>query len=131
VVHGEDGLDEITTTGATHAAWLDAGRVQPMRIEPEALGVARAQPEALRGGDARENARIARAVLDGEAGPRLEIVLVNAGAALWVAGAAADLRAGVALARESIASGAAKAKLAALAAATQAADRAAAAAARA
>jgi anthranilate phosphoribosyltransferase len=121
VVHGEDGLDEITTTGSTHAAWLDAGRVQTLSIEPEALGIARAQPAALRGGDAQQNARIARAVLDGETGAALDIVLVNAAAALWVAGAAADLRGGLALARESVASGAAKAKLAALAAATQAA----------
>jgi len=125
VVHGEDGLDEITTTGATHAAWLEDGRVQPLRIEPEALGIARATPEALRGGDAQENVRIARAVLDGEAGAPLDIVLANAGAALWVAGAARELRAGVALARESVASGAAKAKLAALATATQAAAQAA------
>ncbi|HEY8123045.1 MAG TPA: anthranilate phosphoribosyltransferase [Myxococcota bacterium] len=121
VVHGDDGLDEITTTAATHAALLDAGRVQTLRIEPEALGIARARPEALRGGDAQENARIARAVLDGEPGAPLDIVLVNAGAALFVAGAAADLCAGVACARASVASGAAKAKLAALVAATQAA----------
>lgn len=121
VVHGEDGLDEITITGATHAARLDAGQIQTLRIEPEALGIALAQPEALRGGDAQVNARIARAVLDGEPGAPLDVVLVNAGAALWVAGAAADLGSGVALARESVASGAAKAKLAALAAATQAA----------
>jgi anthranilate phosphoribosyltransferase len=121
VVHGEDGLDEITTTAATHAALLDAGRVQTLRIDPEALGIPRARPEALRGGDAQQNARIARAVLDGEPGAALDVVLVNAGAALWVAGAARDLADGVALARESIASGAAKAKLAALAAATQAA----------
>ncbi len=121
VVHGEDGLDEITTTGATHAALLDAGHVQMLRIEPEALGLTRVRPEALRGGDAQENARIARAVLDGEPGAALDIVLANAGAALWVAGAAPELKSGVALARESIGSGAAKAKLLALAAATQAA----------
>jgi anthranilate phosphoribosyltransferase len=121
VVHGDDGLDEITTTAGTHAALLDAGRVQPLRIEPETLGIARVRPQALRGGDAQHNARIARAVLDGEPGAALDIVLVNAGAALWVAGAARDLAGGLALARESIASGAAKAKLAALVAATQAA----------
>jgi anthranilate phosphoribosyltransferase len=121
VVHGEDGLDEITTTSATHAALLDAGRIQTLRIEPEALGLARVRPEALRGGDARENARIARAVLDGEPGAARDVVLANAAAALWVAGAARDLAGGLALARESITSGAAKAKLAALAAATQAA----------
>lgn len=121
VVHGEDGLDEITTTGATTAAWLEGGRVRMLRIEPEALGLARAEAAALRGGDAEENARIARSVLEGEPGAALDIVLANAGAALWVADAAPDLRAGVALARQSVASGAAKAKLVALAAATQAA----------
>jgi anthranilate phosphoribosyltransferase len=120
VVHGEDGLDEITTTGATHAALLEDGRVRALRIEPEALGIARARPEALRGGDAAHNARIAEAVLSGEPGAALDLVLVNAGAALWVAGAAGDLPRGLALARESVSSGAAKAKLAALAAATQA-----------
>ena len=121
VVHGEDGLDEITTTGRSFAALLDGDRVEALTLTPESLGVARATPAALRGGDAQQNARIARAVLDGEPGPALDIVLVNAGAALFVAGAAADARAGVALARESVASGAAKSKLAALAAATQAA----------
>jgi anthranilate phosphoribosyltransferase len=120
VVHGEDGLDEITTTGRTFAALLDAGRVQTLTLEPEAFGIARAKPEALRGGDAQANARIARAVLDGEPSAAQDIVLLNAGAALFVAGAARDIASGIALARESIASGAAKAKLAALAAATQA-----------
>lgn len=121
VVHGEDGLDEITTTGRTHAAWLENGRIELLTLEPEALGLARVPASALRGGDAQENARIARAVLDGEPGAALEIVLANAGAALFVAGAAQSIAAGVGLARESVASGAAKAKLAALAAATQAA----------
>ena len=121
VVHGEDGLDEITTTGRTHAALLENGRIELLTLEPEALGLTRVPASALRGGDAQENARIARAVLDGEPGAALEIVLANAGAALFVAGAAQSIAAGVALARESIASGAAKAKLAALAAATQAA----------
>ena len=121
VVHGEDGLDEITTTGRTHAALLENGRIELLTLEPEALGLTRVPASALRGGDAQENARIARAVLDGEPGAALEIVLANAGAALFVAGAAQSITAGVALARESIASGAAKAKLAALAAATQAA----------
>jgi anthranilate phosphoribosyltransferase len=121
VVHGEDGLDEITTTGPTHAALLAGGRVRELAITPEGLGLARAPASALRGGDAAENARIARAVLDGKPGAALDVVLANAGAALFVAEAAVDLATGVALARESIASGAALAKLAALAAATQAA----------
>ncbi len=114
VVHGSDGLDEITLTGPTYAALLERGRVRTLTLEPEALGLARAPAAALAGGDAAENARITRAILEGEAGPRQDIVVLNAGAALWVAEAAPDLGAGVALARRSIASGAAKAKLAAL-----------------
>jgi anthranilate phosphoribosyltransferase len=120
VVHGSDGLDEITTTGPSFAALLERGAVHAFAIEPEALGVARARPEDLRGGDAAENARIARAVLEGETGPRQDVVALNAGAALWVAGEASDLAAGLALARRSLASGAAKAKLAALVEASRA-----------
>jgi anthranilate phosphoribosyltransferase len=114
VVHGSDGLDEITLTGPTSAALLEHGRVRTLTLEPEALGFARVPAAALAGGDAVENARITRAILEGEAGPRLDVVVLNAGAALWVAEAAPDLAAGVVLARRSIASGAAKAKLAAL-----------------
>jgi len=114
VVHGSDGLDEITTTGPSYAAWLERGTVRPWTLEPEACGIPRARPADLAGGDAAENARIARAVLEGEVGPRHDVVVLNAGAALWVAEAAPDLAAGVALARRSLASGAAKAKLAAL-----------------
>jgi len=119
VVHGDDGLDEITTTAPSRAArWAD-GRFESFAIDPAALGVARARLEDLAGGDARENARIVRGVLAGEPGPRRDLVLVNAAAALWVAGAAADLAGGLVRARESIDSGAARAKLAALAQASQ------------
>jgi anthranilate phosphoribosyltransferase len=114
VVHGADGLDEITVTGPTFAALLQQGAVRTLSIEPGALGLPLAPAAALAGGDAAENARITRAILEGEAGPRQDVVVLNAGAALWVAEAAPDLAAGVALARRSIASGAAKAKLAAL-----------------
>jgi anthranilate phosphoribosyltransferase len=114
VVHGEDGLDEITLTGKTHAAWLAGGVVRALTIDPREVGIALAPAAALVGGDAAENARITRAVLEGEPGPRQDLVVLNAGAALWVAEAAPDLAAGVALARRSITSGAAKAKLAAL-----------------
>ena len=114
VVHGSDGLDELTTTGPSHAALLERGVVRVLTIDPARLGLPRARPTDLAGGDAAENARIARALLEGEAGPRQDVVALNAGAALWVADAAPDLAAGVALARESLASGAAKAKLAAL-----------------
>ena len=123
VVHGSDGLDEVTTTGPTHAALLDAGRVREFEIYPETLGVPHATGDALRGGDAAENAAIAIAVLEGEGGPRREIVLLNAAAVLWVAGAAADLGVGLALARASLDSGAARAKLAALVDATNAEKR--------
>jgi len=111
VVHGSDGLDEITTTGASEAALLDAGRVRALHVDPQALGIPRAEPEALRGGDAAENAAIVRAVLEGEPGPRRDLVCANAAAALWVAGAAADLAAGLARARESLDSGAARERL--------------------
>ncbi|HKA14141.1 MAG TPA: anthranilate phosphoribosyltransferase [Myxococcota bacterium] len=118
VVHGSDGLDEVTVTGPTHAALLDRGAVRELAIDPEPLGVPRASVDALRGGDAAENAQIALAVLEGEAGPRRDVVLVNAAAVLWMAGAAGDLGEGLGLARASLDSGAARAKLSALVAAS-------------
>jgi len=118
VVHGDDGLDEITTTAGTDAARWAGGRLESLRLDAAALGLPRARPEALAGGDARENARLVRGVLAGEHTPRRDIVLVNAAAALWLAGAG-DLRAGLEQARDSIDSGAALAKLEALADATQ------------
>ena len=120
VVHGSDGLDEITLSGPTFAALLEAGTVRPLTLDPAALGFALAPASALAGGDAAENARITRAILEGEPGPRQDVVVLNAGAALWIAGAAEDLAAGVALARRSLLSGAAKAKLAALVEASRA-----------
>lgn len=114
VVHGADGLDEISTTGPTRVAEVRGAGVELFELAPEELGVARARPEELAGGSPEENAAIARRILAGEQGPRAEIVAVNAGAALYVAGRAPDLRAGVALAREALASGAAAAKLAEL-----------------
>ena len=115
VVHGDDGLDEVTITGPTHAALLADGKVQPLTLDPGQAGLAKAGIGELAGGDASENARIARDVLGGTRGPRRDVVVLNAGAALWVAGAASDLVSGVALADESLASGAAAEKLAALA----------------
>jgi anthranilate phosphoribosyltransferase len=111
VVHGSDGLDEITTTGTTQAALLEDGRVRALEIDPVALGVPPAAPAELRGGDAAANAAIVRGVLGGEAGPRREIVCLNAAGALWVAGAAPDLAGGLRLARESVDSGAARERL--------------------
>ena len=120
VVHGEDGLDEITTTARTHAALLHAGAVSALSIDPEAFGIERVALAALAGGDAVENARIARAILAGEPGPKRDIVVLNAAAALFVAEAAADLRAGLELARKSIDSGAAAGRLERLVRATAA-----------
>jgi anthranilate phosphoribosyltransferase len=111
VVHGSDGLDEITITGPTHVAELRDGQVVEYDIRPEELGLACAAAETIAGGDAAENAAIARAVLDGEQGPRRDVVLLNAAAALLAAGAVEDLAAGVAKAAEVIDSGAAKVKL--------------------
>ncbi len=114
VVHGSDGLDEVTLTGPTHAALLDQGRVEAFQLDPEQLGLAPCEADDVRGGDAAENAQIARDILAGTAGPRADLVLANAGAALYAAGAASDPAAGVALARESISSGAARERLARL-----------------
>ena len=114
VVHGADGLDEITVTGRTFAVELHQGRLVDRTIEPEALGIPLARPEDLRGGDAAENAALVRGVLAGEPGPRRDVVALNAAAALVVADAALDLAEGLSLARRSIDSGAAAARLDAL-----------------
>jgi anthranilate phosphoribosyltransferase len=111
VVHGSDGLDEITTRGRTDAALLDEGGVSSFSIDPVGLGIPSPLPGALRGGTAAENAKIIRSLLDGESGARRDIVLINAGGALWVAGAAGNLEEGMELARESIDSGAARKRL--------------------
>ena len=111
VVHGADGLDEITVTGETHIAALEHGKVSSYTICPEEFGLQRATLAALSGGDARQNAAITMAVLTGQRGPHRDIVLLNAAAALVVAGAAEDLHAGLRLAAESLDSGAALEKL--------------------
>ena len=108
VVHGSDGLDELTTTGVSNVAALDAGKVSTFKIAPKNAGLAEARPEDLTGGDAAENARSVEAVLRGDGGPFRDIVLLNAGAALLVAGKATSLREGVALAAQSIDSGKAR-----------------------
>jgi anthranilate phosphoribosyltransferase len=111
VVHGSDGLDEITTTGPTHAAWQDARGVRSFSIDPAEFGLAPASSDALRGGDAATNAAVVRSVLEGEAGARRDIVVINAAAAVWVGERASDLAEGIEEARKSIDSGAALAKL--------------------
>ena len=114
VVHGSDGLDELTTTGISDVAVVDAGKVSTFRISPRNAGLPDARPEDLTGGNAVENAAHIRAVLGGLKGPLRDIVLLNAAAALLVAGKASTLREGVALASESIDSGKALAVLEAL-----------------
>jgi anthranilate phosphoribosyltransferase len=108
VVHGSDGMDEITTTGPTHAALVEGGEVRMLTIDPAEFGIAPPPAGALSGGDAAHNADILRAILDGERGPRRDIVALNAAAALWVAEGAADIEEGLVLAAQSIDSGAAR-----------------------
>ena len=85
VFHGEDGLDELTTTGPSLVWVVHDGTVSEVRFDPAVLGISRSRPEDLRGGDAPHNAAVARAVLGGEPGPVREIVLLNAAAALAAA----------------------------------------------
>ncbi|HEX9376471.1 MAG TPA: anthranilate phosphoribosyltransferase [Actinomycetota bacterium] len=108
VFRGDDGLDELTTTGPSRVFRIHEGRVEEDEIAPEDAGLERASPDDLKGGDVEHNVAIARAVLGGEAGPPRDVVLLNAGAALWTAGQASDLREGVATAAQSIDSGAAR-----------------------
>ena len=114
VVHGADGLDELTTTGISHVAALDGGTISTFKITPKNAGLPEAKLADLTGGDATENAAHITAVLQGMAGPFRDIVLLNAAAALLVAGKAKTLREGVAFASDSIDSGKAKAVLDAL-----------------
>jgi len=111
VVHGLDGMDEITTTGPTAVAELDRGDVRTYELDARNLGVPRAAPGDLAGGNPATNAAIARSILSGEKGPKRDLVLVNSAAALWVFGRAGDLAEGMVLAARSLDSGAAAAKL--------------------
>jgi anthranilate phosphoribosyltransferase len=115
VVHGSDGLDEITTTGSTDAWEIRGERVERREIEPEDFAVQRATAADLRAGDKQQSLEIANAVLAGARGPQRDIVLVNAAAALVAAGKAETFLEGMALGVVSIDSGAARAKVAALA----------------
>jgi anthranilate phosphoribosyltransferase len=114
IVHGGDGLDELTTTGGSTVVELSDGEVGTWEVDPESLGLRRVDREDLVGGDATINADLARRVLAGEHGPHRDIVSLNAGAGLLVAGLVDDLRGGIDAAREAIDTGAAVAALAAL-----------------
>lgn len=111
VVHGSDGLDELTTTGPTHVAALEDGEIREFEVSPSDVGIEIADPADLKGGDPEANAAALRSMLGGEAGAYRDIVLLNAGASLVVAGKAADLAAGVEMAAKSIDSGSAHAAL--------------------
>ena len=115
VVHGLDGLDEITITGTTRVAEAREGSVRSYEVEPEEFGMTRATLQDISGGDATENAAIIRAILDGEKSPRRDVVLLNAAAALVAAGRADRIADAVPITAESIDSGAAAGKLEALA----------------
>ncbi|MBL6928835.1 MAG: anthranilate phosphoribosyltransferase [Rhodospirillales bacterium] len=105
VVHGSDGLDELTTTGPTYVAELKNGEIRTFEVSPADAGLQIAKPSDLNGGDAQENAAMMHGVLGGESGPLRDVVVFNAAASLVVAGKASDLQEGAALASESIDSG--------------------------
>jgi len=121
VVHGSDGLDEITTTGETLAFEVRGGAVERRTIEPEDFAIRRASREDLQGGGKERNAEIANAILAGERGPRRDIVLANAAAAMVAADRVATFLEGMAIATVSLDTGAAKRKVEDLARFTQAA----------
>ena len=116
VVHGRDGLDELTVFARSHVAELRDGEIREFELDPAAAGLAHTERDGIRGGDAGANAARVRAVLAGEKGAARDIVLLNAGAALVAGGASDTLEAGVAMAAAAIDRGAAAAKLAELAA---------------
>jgi anthranilate phosphoribosyltransferase len=120
VVHGSDGLDEITLTGPTFVAALENGNIRSFEISPEDAGLSRTGPDSLKGGDAQENAASLQAVLDGKPSAFRDVALLNAAAALIVAGKVKDVKEGVALGQKSLDSGAALEKLKRLVAASNA-----------
>jgi len=119
VVHGADNLDEISNTGESRVSEVRDGTVRTFSVRPEDFGMPRASIADLRGGDREQNAQIIRALLEGEPGPRRDIVLMNAAAALVAGGRARDLKEGVGLAASSIDGGGARGKLEALVALSQ------------
>ena len=115
VVHGRDGLDEITTTTITDAIWVEQDQpLRPFEIDPQAFGIPLTTTATLTGGDARENAAILRHIFAGQQGAGRDIVLLNAAAALWVCGKAEGIEQGLEQAAAAIDSGAVKQTLQAL-----------------
>jgi anthranilate phosphoribosyltransferase len=119
VVHGGDGSDEITAASSTFVVELKGGEIREYEVAPEDFGIGRCAQDALKGGDAAENAKMLREVLAGASGPRADVTAMNAGAAIHVAGIAATLAGGVARAREILSAGEALRVLEAFVAATQ------------
>jgi len=115
VVHGADGIDEMSTTGHTKVSECRNGSVSTFYVHPSDFGLTKAVPGDLRGGDAAANAAIIRGVLSGARGPHRDVVLLNAGAGLFISGKAVSVRDGIARAAEAIDSGAAAKTLAAMA----------------
>ena len=111
VVHGSDGLDEITLTGPSFVASLDNGKITTFEVTPEDAGLKCCSADALKGGDADANAVALSNVLNGKPSPYRDVALLNAAAALIVAGRAGDLKEGVAIGAKSLDSGAAAARL--------------------
>ncbi len=111
IVHGEDGLDEITTTGKTYVSELKDGKVTEYTISPEDFGMVKRPPEDLKGGTPGTNAKIALNLLEGGTGGKREVTILNSGAAIYVAGKAESLADGIEKAKESIDSGEALKKL--------------------
>ncbi|MFA6355514.1 MAG: anthranilate phosphoribosyltransferase [Candidatus Omnitrophota bacterium] len=105
VVHGDDGLDEVTTSDSTQVSELRGGKVTSYEITPMEFGIKRSKSEELKGGDASQNAKIAIAVLSGEKGPQRDIVIMNAGCAIYAADGAKSIKEGIEIAKESIESG--------------------------
>lgn len=111
VVHGADGLDEITLTGKSYISELKGGKIKNYEIAPKDFGLKRCKREELLGGDSEANARITLDILNGKKGPQRDIILLNAAAAITAGGKARDLKEGVGIASESIDSGMAMKKL--------------------
>lgn len=119
VVHGKDGLDEISITTDTIVFEVQNGQIKQGFLDPEEFGIPLASRSDIQGGDAKENASILRSILEGEQGPRADIVALNAGAAIYIAGGASDLAQGLEKARETLSSGAALQKMQQLVSLTQ------------
>jgi len=120
VVHGRDGLDEVTTTDKTQVSELKNGKIRTYEISPRDFGIKKAKPDDFEGGDPDENAKIAMDILSGGEGPKHDIVVLNAGCAIYAADKADSIKEGIKSAEESLESGAALGKLQLLKEATNA-----------